>query len=507
MKTMTIGKLVGRPSKCTLNMNLLDSFAPEVPKFKTTSPINDIFEAFKNPLTGVGFSEPSESKAIESMPSLAFSSLEAIMWIYSRVEEPVDPVEILEIMRSKGLICHASGDPTTPIIPGFYLYYIVNQDTASTEFRKALGDLEAFENEWMEVEIPMHFIKNNMAPTPAPAEKENDVPSFLKEHVERRNLDGKLFKQSHLEIDLNSKSDRVEWGHARYHRQMIPGNAFELTAQWLTASGPIVFDLIYGWSRKAQQCGYQLIPIPADPLAEPFVEKSDPLRGPMFVPLNTDCLMQNRSHLFEDFKKETWAERMLLFQDEILRRFGFITCSCETKTGSNDVCVDWQYVHVTGNIFILVPSSCHGARASMRRLGMGNGNNQSPLAGSLGTQKRLKNYYHAQSSGPQKENYISRHVQNGSVGTKEGSDSNFANGSSNGSSNNTSNKLGFLWQWNHMIANKKWKSLNISGTDEIFQLRLLRDFREFCSNTDGRLVKFWDESWVKKEKLSLVSTS
>lgn len=212
--------------------------------------------------------------------------------------------------------------------------------------------------------------------------------------------------------------------------------------------------------------------------------------------------MENRLHLFEDFKKETWADRMLLFQDEVVRKFGFISCSCETKTGSNDVCVDWQYVHVTGNMFILVPSSCHGARATMRRLGMGNGSIASPMAGSLGTQKRLKNYYHAQqNSAPQKENYITRHVQNGSSGSKE-SENGFSNGI-----NGNGNKLGFLWQWNHMIANKKWKSLVINGTDEIFQLRMLRDFKDFCSNTDGRLLKFWDEAWEKKEKLSILNTA
>lgn len=236
------------------------------------------------------------------------------------------------------------------------------------------------------------------------------------------------------------------------------------------------------------------MPIPADPLAEPFVEKSDPLRGPIFVPLNTDCLMQNRSYLFEDFKKETWSDRMLLFQDAIVRRFGFMSCASESKIGSNDISVDWQFVHVTGNMFVLVPSSCHGVRASMRRLGMGNGDISSPMVGSLGTQKRLKNYYHAQqNSAPQKENYISRHVQNGSNGSKD---------DENGFNNGNGLKLGFLWQWNHMIANKKWKSLVISGTDEIFQLRMLRDFKDFCSNVDGRLLKFWDEAWEKKEKLS-----
>lgn len=434
------------------------------------------------------------------MPSLAFLSYDAIMWIYNRVEGAVNPYEILESMRSKKMIGHASGDLTLPIVPGFYIYYIVQQEFDSPDYRKPLGDLEAFENEWMEVEIPLNYVINNPAAQQSSTDKvhENDVPSFLKDEVEKKNLDGKLYKQSHLEIDLSSKSDRVEWGHARYNRQMTPGNAFEITVQWLTASGPIVYDLIYGWSRKAQQCGYQLMPIPADPLAEPFVEKSDPLRGPIFVPLNTDCLLQNRSNLFEDFKRETWADRMLLFQDDIVRRFGFIFRACETKTGSNDISVDWHYVHVTGNMFILVPSSCHAARVSMRRLGRANGSNQSPLAGSMGTQKRLKNYYTAQqNSVPQKENYISRHVQNSSVGSKESSENGFNIATVN-------NELGFLWQWNHMIANKKWKSLVINGTDEIFQIRLLRDFKDFCANVDGRLLKFWDEAWEKKEKLSLV---
>ena len=209
------------------------------------------------------------------MPSLAFSSYEAIMWIYNRVEGAVDPIEMLEAMRLKKMICHASGDITFPIVTGFYIYYIVQQDMDSADYRPPLGDREAFENEWMEVEIPLNFVIRNPTPS-SPSEKtlsEQDVPTFLRDEITKKNLDGKLYKQSHLEIDLSSKSDRVEWGHARFNRTMTPGSAFEITVQWITASGPIVYDLIYGWSRKAQQCGYQLIPIPADPLAEPFVEK------------------------------------------------------------------------------------------------------------------------------------------------------------------------------------------------------------------------------------------
>lgn len=51
------------------------------------------------------------------------------------------------------MICHASGDWDKPIIPGFYLYYIAQQDKSCKEYTEPLNDLRAFENEWMEIEI------------------------------------------------------------------------------------------------------------------------------------------------------------------------------------------------------------------------------------------------------------------------------------------------------------------------------------------------------------------
>lgn len=99
----------------------------------------------------------------------------------------------------------------------------------------------------MQVEIPMSYICLEKAPVPTatPAKiKEKDVPLFLRDDLKKRNLDGKLYKQSHLEVDLSNKSDRVEFGHARYHAQFVPGSAFEIVVQWISASGPIVYDLV-----------------------------------------------------------------------------------------------------------------------------------------------------------------------------------------------------------------------------------------------------------------------
>lgn len=57
-------------------------------------------------------------------------------------------------------------------------------------------------------------------------------------------------------------------------------------------------------------------------------------------------------------------------------------------------------------------------------------------------------------------------------------------------------QVGFLWAWNHMIPNKKWKSLVVqnSSDGEIFQLKILKDFRDFCANSENRLLKFWQQA-------------
>lgn len=36
----------------------------------------------------------------------------------------------------------------------------------------------------------------------------------------------------------------MEWGHVKYHTVMQTGFAFEFVVQWVTSSGPIVWDLV-----------------------------------------------------------------------------------------------------------------------------------------------------------------------------------------------------------------------------------------------------------------------
>ncbi|XP_029721962.2 GATOR complex protein Iml1 isoform X2 [Aedes albopictus] len=453
-----------------------DDFCIESSKqLKPTATLQEIFDAFKNPLHGVGFLGPAQS-----MPSCTFVSYDAITWLQEHIEGPCNPIEILEDMRRNRMICHASGEYSKPVIPGFYLYYIMQQNKESRDYLPPLGDLEAFENEWMEVEVQHPDLQKPIDPIDV------GVPPFLRETIDFNEefVDQPLYKQTHLDIDVNNKSDRIEWGHARYHQKMIPGHAFEIVVQWITASGPIVSDLIQIWSRRAQ--GFQLVSIPADPLAEPFTEKSDPLRGPIFIPLDIECLKQKRTFLFEEFKKDTWPKRLLLFQEAIVARFGFMRCAVETKTGSNQVSLDYQYVHCTGNMFILVPNSNQGLKSRQR------------LASGGSTMKKPTNFINRYSA-----SYESQMQHNISFAAHEAYITRHVTGSKTKDDCDAIRRTGFLWSWNHMIPNKKWKSLAITHSEELFQLRMLRDFKDFCSNKEQRLVHFWDECWAAKEKSSM----
>ncbi|XP_046808497.1 GATOR complex protein Iml1 [Lucilia cuprina] len=407
-------------------------------KLRPNASINEIFEAMKHPVNGVAFISQTQS-----LPSYTFVSFDALMWLKNNLDNSRNPLEILEAMRKEKLICHASGDFNKPVIAGFYLYFIAQQDKNVKDYIRPLNDLSAFENEWMEIELlGSNSLWNDEANLP-------HIPNFLKDIPPPQSWtdcckNQKIYRHSHLEIDVNQKSERMEWGHVKYHTVMQTGFAFEIVVQWVTSSGPIVWDLINGWIRKANQCNYQLVPVPADPMAEPFTEKSDPLRGPIFIPLATQHL-NNGVNLFEEFAEETRADRMLLFQEAILARFGFLPCVVEKKfTFNKDIPKEYQYVHCSGNMFALIRCS--------------------------------KNTNYQMDSPSRQEANVTRCVY--------------------GHTNNTNvpKKIGFLWAWNHMIPNKKWKSLliNNSSDGELFQLKMLKDFREFCSNIDNRLVKFWN---------------
>ena len=69
------------------------------------------------------------------------------------------------------------------------------------------------------------------------------------------------------------------------------------------------------------------MPVPSDPFALPITLNSDPVRGPIFIELDTDCLLEDSStlnNIFEKFPETSWEQRLFLFRESIAHRFGFI---------------------------------------------------------------------------------------------------------------------------------------------------------------------------------------
>ncbi|XP_052847199.1 GATOR complex protein Iml1 isoform X5 [Drosophila gunungcola] len=420
-----------------------DGFPVDI-KFSPNATLVEIFEAMKHPVTGVGYFSQTQS-----LPSCTFVSYDALMWLKTRLNNGRHPLELLEAMRKERMICHASGDWKKPVVPGFVFYYVVQQDKNAKDYAPPLSDYSAFVNEWLEIEFQGCSFLWYDEPLTTP------VPNFLRDSPAPQSWtetcsNKRVYRQSHLEIDVNQKSDRMEWGHVKHHTVLQPGFAFEIVVEWVTSSGPIVADLIGGWMRKANQFNF-LVSVPADPMAEPFTKKSDPLRGPIFIPLCTTFL-PNGAALFDEFPEESRSDRMLFLQEAILAKFGFLPCVLEKKYSvGKDLPKEYQYVHCTGNMFALIRCATNNYQV------------ESPIL---------------------QEANVTRCVY--------------------GHTNNTNvpKKVGFLWAWNHMIPNKKWKAqtINNSADGELFQLKMLKDFREFCSNSDQRLSTFWSQSQELKRK-------
>ncbi|XP_017028723.1 GATOR complex protein Iml1 isoform X5 [Drosophila kikkawai] len=419
-----------------------DGFPVDI-KFSPNATLVEIFEAMKHPVTGVGYFAQTQS-----LPSCTFLSYDALMWLKTRLNNGRHPLELLEAMRKERMICHASGDWKRAVVPGFVFYYVVQQDKNAKDYAPPLGDYSAFVNEWLEIEFQgCSFLwHDEVVATPVPNFlRDKPAPQSWTESCKR------VYRQSHLEIDVNQKSDRMEWGHVKHHTVLQPGFAFEIVVEWVTSSGPIVADLIGGWMRKANQFNF-LVSVPADPMAEPFTKKSDPLRGPIFIPLCTTFL-PNGAALFEEFPEESRADRMLFLQEAILTKFGFLPCVLEKKFSiGKDLPKEYQYVHCTGNMFALIRCASNNYQV------------ESPIRLEAANVTRC----------------VYGHTNN----------------------TNVPKKVGFLWAWNHMIPNKKWKAqtINNSADGELFQLKLLKDFREFCSNSDQRLSAFWTQSQELRRK-------
>jgi len=411
-------------------------------------------------------------KGLQGMPLMTFLAFEAVAWVMGSIEGiacEMDAIKLLRNMQEKGYVCHASGDKSQPFVNGFYLFSLNTNPRARLDAKYG-GHLEAFQNDWVEVEF---YSKND---EPSNIEFFNET---MTQFAARQKFCEKLalksfYKSVTLDVDLASRSDRKEWGHLKYQQFYDPSEAFELAIQWSVATGAIISDMVQMWARKAQGYGISLIPVPSDPFALPITKNSDPIRGPIFIELNTDCLLGEDSKgcsLFEEFPESSREQRLFLFREAIAYRFGFVNSTTDRsqQPSSAMFSTDHQYIHCTGNMFLLIPTQFQSQTGIQgfkgRSLNATEGNRKISEANN--------------------DNIFTRHLSE----TKPAYDH---------------SETGFLWSWNFMIS-RKWKTTSNTGaTGEIaFMDEMLADFRAFCRNDDQRLSKFWQECQDEHRKTQL----
>nr|XP_045624645.1 GATOR complex protein Iml1-like isoform X2 [Procambarus clarkii] len=434
----------------------------EIKKVSINSSLAEIVELMRDPVKGVSLLNRQAG-----LPALTFVAADATAWVCEHVDgatTEVVAVDLLQKMVKSELICHASGDRQHKFVHGFFLYFIL---TGNKEQDQVGYDLCTYRSEWHEVEVePLSTKPGGVPTTPRSTSPPVSCPAFLQPqlplYIPWRGC-FKLYRIGQLDLDCNNRSDRVEWGHMKHHSLFNPLQSFEIIIQWMCATGTIVTDLMMTWQRKAQACGLHLFPVPSDPFALPYSCNSDPLRGPILIPLNVACLSVSGAEPFAQFTSSTWGRRMHLFQEAILERFGFVPYVTETHSMEQN-----QYVHVTGNMFVMVHSPGTGVHS----------HTPYPLETSRG--RTLANPLTSTSSSQADFLYgvSSPHVEY------------FHRLIADLYSHEISEKQpGFLWSFNHMLT-RRWK-YSATG-DEAMAEKMLQDFRLFCANNQNRLRDFWD---------------
>ncbi|KAJ7309907.1 hypothetical protein JRQ81_007998 [Phrynocephalus forsythii] len=418
----------------------------------SSSTLAEILEAMKHPATGIQLL--SEQKGLS--PS-AFISAEVVHWLVNMVEgvqTQAMAMDIMQKMLDEQLIMHASGEALRTFIYGFYFYKIVEDkeqervgiQPPSLWHTASKDDFSAFQRKWFEVA----FVAEELLHSEIPAFLLPWLPSRPASYASRHSSFSRSFggrsqaaallaatvpeqRTVTLDVDVNNRTDRLEWCSCYYHGNFALSAAFEIKLHWMAVTAAVLFEMVQGWHRKATSCGFLLVPVLEGPFALPSYLYGDPLRAQLFIPLHVSSLLKEGSeHLFDGFESETYWDRMHLLQEAIAHRFGFIQDKYSASAFNFPSENKPQYIHVTGAVFLQLP------------------------------------YSKRKFSGQQRRRRNSTSSANQNVFCEE--------------------RIGYHWAYNTMLT-KTWRS-SATG-DEKFADRLLKDFTDFCANKENRLVSFW----------------
>uniref|UniRef100_A0A8D2FMH9 GATOR1 complex protein DEPDC5 n=1 Tax=Theropithecus gelada TaxID=9565 RepID=A0A8D2FMH9_THEGE len=335
----------------------------------SSSTLTEILEAMKHPSTGVQLL--SEQKGLSPY---CFISAEVVHWLVNHVEgiqTQAMAIDIMQKMLEEQLITHASGEAWRTFIYGFYFYKIVTekepdrvamQQPATTWHTAGVDDFASFQRKWFEVA----FVAEELVHSEIPAFLLPWLPSRPASYASRHSSFSRSFggrsqaaallaatvpeqRTVTLDVDVNNRTDRLEWCSCYYHGNFSLNAAFEIKLHWMAVTAAVLFEMVQGWHRKATSCGFLLVPVLEGPFALPSYLYGDPLRAQLFIPLNISCLLKEGSeHLFDSFEPETYWDRMHLFQEAIAHRFGFVQDKYSASAFNFPAENKPQYIHVTG---------------------------------------------------------------------------------------------------------------------------------------------------------------
>ncbi|XP_061652513.1 GATOR1 complex protein DEPDC5 isoform X8 [Phyllopteryx taeniolatus] len=429
----------------------------------SSSTLLEILEAIKHPRTGV-LLLPEQ----RGLPCNCFISAEVVHWLVTNVEGVATQsmaIDIMQKMLEEGLVAHASGDAMRTFVYGFYIYRIVAEKDAGQASQlpptgscgwstAALEDFSLFQRKWFEVA----FVLEEQQPCDLPAFLLPWLPSRPASYASRHSSFSRSFggrsqsaallaatvpeqKTVTLDVDANNRRGRTEWCTCYYHGNFSLNSAFEIKLHWMAVTAAALFEMVQGWHRKAASCGYLLVPVLEGPFALTSHLYGDPLRAQLFITLNIQCLMKNGSeNLFEGFEPETYWERMQLFQEAILNRFGFVLDKFSASAFNFPSENRPQYIHITGTVLLQLPylKKKYTSGQQRRRRNSTTSNSQSSMSGE--------------------------------------------------------DRVGYYWSYNTMLT-KAWRT-GVLG-DERLADRLLKDFTDYCANKDNRLLNFWNSCLEK----------
>ncbi|RUS89768.1 hypothetical protein EGW08_002471, partial [Elysia chlorotica] len=392
------------------------------------------------------------------LPSNSFISREAVFWCrrnVAGVDTTSGAVALLQRLMDDQLVLHCSGNPQHKFINGFYLYYVPQKLLAKPgepllqvllyhHLATPGADFNLlFQNEWCEVAVlPLHEEEE-------PQTQDDTVLMLDVKPTQQRKQ--QLSVSVFLSVPLNcSHSGWLQMYSRQFGKGCTPFLSvclsrsvsapwnLELQLQWMVVTGCILGDLVYSYARKATLCGFHLLPVPCDPFALPYNNMSDPLRGPIFIPLDMDALPKA---LLEDGRQGQATKRK-----PSSFGYGYGFGSNGQSGDDSEENFNHQYVHCTAGMFILIPD-----------LSLDHHSQTPEPLDPVEMSKR--------SSADLHKLYVARQAER------------------------PEKQVGFLWTWNYM-SSRRWRSNNTG--DEIFQDTMLADFRRFCSNDEGRLTEFWD---------------